>query len=267
MEEIYKLDIKDAKYWCRESKNGSVYLVETDKPCHLYVKKANIVSDKMLCNYKSAIPWYNIDGVRIREYKDFVVIEPTGIKIPKDDFTLVKKTLTVKEKNETINPMYLTKFSYICNLIAKSEKCKKISPDEYVEYERYLMNQRSDNDNLSFMSKFEFLYMFIYVCGVYHEKVIDKKLLRDLISNIETKREYLPLLWNIRTYLLDDAYNLLEYIGVIYPDLDDENIVYIDKYTIFEPIIKNREDYLSIISELTGLYIREMKEKERKNGK
>ena len=266
MEEIYKIDIKDTKYWCVGRKNGYNCLVETDKPCHLYVKKADIISDKMLCNYKSLIPNY-VDGLRIREYEDFVVIEPSGIKVPKSNFTLVKKPLTVKDRSDAINPIYLTKYTYICNLINEGEKHEYISPTELGEYDSYLMAQRDNNENPLFISKFEFLYMFIYVCGVYHQKVIDKKLLRDIISDNEEKRKYFPLLWNIKSYLLEDAYNLLEYIGVIYPDLEDDNLVYIDKYTIFEPIIKNREDYLSIISELTGLYIREMKEKERKNGK
>lgn len=266
MKEIYKVDIKDAKYWTIESNNGVCYCVRTDKPCHLYVRKANIIFDKMLCNYECVVSWgTDVRGVRIREYGDFVVIEPSGIKVPKSDFTLVKKPLTTEEKKESIDPIYLTQLTYICNLIAESNKGKKIFPDEPFEYLSYLMAQRDDNENPSFMSNFEFLYTFIYFYGFCNENIIDKKALRDLISYNEKKIEYFSLLWNVRGYGFKDAYDLLEYVGVIYPDLDDENIEHIDldKFTVFEPIIK--KEYQIKMNELVEMYIDTMKK--NKNGK
>ena len=270
MEEIYKLSLKNIEYWEGSfDAKEEIAFKRIDKPCHIYVtNKEPFVTDKMICNFEDASDkkylWCTWPlGTRLREYKDFVVIEPSGIMVPKSNFKLVKDEKEIME-DRGIDIRILTDTSYFCNLISDLTRggLDKISYDKANQFRQELLKQSSKPINQSFLSSFEFAYMFIDICN---KKEINTFNYYELLSSIiskSNKPEYLPLIWNIDFSVgehyessndLFSAFALLRYIGLTYPNYDDESkyaTVNIDSnINKYPKLISGKEDFYPFIEQ------------------
>ena len=272
MEEIYKLSLENEEYWDYNDKNKK--FERTKKPCHIFVKKSEpFLNDKMICNYQDASGkkylWSTLPlGTRLREHEDFVIIEPSGIMVPKNNFKLVESSKEIS-KNRGIDISSLSCTSYFCNLMSDSIRggIDEISNIDVEKYRNFLFNQPSKPYNPSFLTPFEFAYLFVKACNNKGIESFDSDLLLMNIISKSTNPEYLPLVWNINYTIgehynssesLFNAFSLLRYIGLIYPDYDDEcayGTINIDSnIEEFPEIVCGKESYQPIMEQ----YVDEM---------
>lgn len=288
MGEIYKFTVNNSSYWDCINRNGKKSFDRIKLPFHLYLEKTTpFITDKMICNYKDASGikylWCSNElGTRLRELKYFVVIEPSGILVPKEDIKLIENKDEIMN-DKSIDISDATRTSYFCNVISDLTRGGRdtIPYDEVSNFRDKLFNQSSETNNSSFLTPFEFAYLFTKVC---HKKGKDclnyYEIISDVAENLSSKPEYLPLLWNvefeegehlIKSDSLFNAFALLRYIGIIHPNYNyneyyqyddlviDENI---DKFPI---LINGKESFLPLMEELVNDYlgISDSKEKEK----
>ncbi|MBQ6323796.1 MAG: hypothetical protein IJI22_03080 [Bacilli bacterium] len=266
MEEIYKLSLKGKEYWEKvfDTNTRKAVFKRVDKPCHIYVtSRAYFVNDNMICNFKDAsgtkylwCPWPL--GTRLRVHRDFVVIEPSGIMVPKKDFTLVKDKKEIEEERG-IGISGLTRTTYFCNLMSDLTRGGKdeLSYDDVKQFRHNLLSQStSDINNPSFLTPFEFAYMFTNVCNKKGIREFNRDELLSTIIEKAHKPEYLSLIWNINYSVgehdnesadLFNAFELLRYIGLTCPDYDAEykyGNTYIDSIINTYPnLVSGKESY------------------------
>lgn len=275
MKEIYKLSLKKIEFWKEEfdTKLKKVVFKKVDETCHIYVTpEETFLNDNMICNFEDASGinylWCTRQlGTRLREHEDYVVIEPSGIMVPKKDFTLVKDKKEIEE-DRGIDISTLTRTTYFCNLMSDLTRGGKdeLPFDEVKQFRHNLLSQSTNNiNNFSFLTPFEFAYMFINVCNKKEINEFDREeLLLNIIKNAN-KPEYLPLVWNINYSVgeHDDesadlfyAFELLRYIGLTHPDYSNEykyGNVYIDSIVSYYPnLVRGKESYYPIMEQFVN---------------
>ena len=239
MENVYKLSLNNSEYWAEEldDKTNERILRRINEPTQLFVQRVQpYVVDNMLCNYQAAneesYPMtYGPLGVRLRSTKDFIVIEPTGIKVPKENFTLVKEQ---SEMGKTIKVSTLTCTSYFCNLMSDSTRSGKdeIPYEEVEHFKQELLSQPSEMGDQVSLTPFEFTYMFVNECHKKDIKAFDSNELLSFIIKTASDPKYFPLLGNIE-YEIGEHYDmsedlfkalaLLRYMGLTHPDYEAEH--------------------------------------------
>ena len=278
---IKKLSIKDSEYW--KYSNEKKGFVKTDDECSIYIRMAeDFICDNMMCNYKEVSDIHYIyaslpRGIRIRKDKDdYLVIEPSEIKVPMNDTEIIKKTDMVKDDKLTSVNTFAD--SYFCDLISNSTRggLEFIDSDSFKKYRDEILNQKQDDFNPAFLSPFLFVYMFIKEC---HKKGIKQFNRYNLLGNIEyfqKRHEYLPLLWNIKYQIgehydksleLESACALLRYIGLIHPvktKLTPDTLEISDKIDSFPNLATGKEYYRPLMLKFLTNQLMELKEYDTK---
>ena len=235
----YKL-ILNSTVWDYDQKHmGYVRKKVTDK---IILQKApnNYCYDGMPCNY---ITNGGI-GIRIRTWNDSIIIEPSGIVLPKEN--LIK--ITNYDNNNT---QYLItnigKTTYLCNLISDYTRGGKeiISRKELLEkdyeiktglvksyYQGFTSIYYKATFNPSFISPYDFMCCFLYHSYINGKLNFSKDKLIEYLIDKKNNTDYNETLWNIEieryehydtSDCLDNAIFLLRYLGYIYPNYDDPN--------------------------------------------
>lgn len=204
----------------------------------LYLEKVNdFVFDGMICNYKNAVSKQN-EGIRIREYEDFLIIEPSGIKVPKKQMKLL---ISDNEGNERYSNIFseISSDTFFCNFISDFSRGGriKIPYNEVEQLKENFIKGNIDNDiNKSFLTSFDFMYMFSFINYKNNNFSFNRDNLIEYIVAMKKNPEFIRILWNVKVYRhehydllpsLDLAISLLRYIGVLYPNYSKEN-PYID---------------------------------------
>ncbi len=239
--EYYVINIENVSAWkYNETLNSYERSKRTGKL--LLEKKDNYCYRNMACNFKDH---FSDSGIRIREWEDSIIIEPSGIKLPLSCVEVVDKA-EVPYDPEFFDT--ISRKSYFCDLISdyNINGRNRIMKDEVDRVEREIENGRlvdlnnypckyESQDFLSspyYISPYDF--MRVYLLHNYLKKIpfISRAKLLDKLFHCKYDANYMELLQNIPVErgehydyspCIDSSMAVLRYRGYLYPNYSVHN--------------------------------------------
>ena len=163
MGQFYKIDFQNLDYWKKESDEelNATYFARANEPGTLLLEKTDdFYFYGMRCNYKKG----NANsGVRIREYGEYLIIEPSGIVVPKENMTMVSSDEASQVQDNI--PVGFNTDTFFCNLISDFTRGgrRKITVTEIEALANKIINNTTHfGTNSDGMSPVDFMIMFCY---------------------------------------------------------------------------------------------------------
>ena len=241
-----RLDYDDLEFWKKkyDKETKESYYEKVKESGSLYFRKADhdYFSNNMVCNCINDASKQR-ENMRLREYEncDYYVIEPSGIKIPKNKLIpFIDRDEIIKDNNSNFQDISVNTF--ICNCISDRTKDgrERIPASEVEKYKKDISNVIVDDFSTRLFNAFDLMAMFSIICYEHTIPSFNKSKLLKYIIDHKYESKYSKLLKNIKIHYhehydesedLDKAIDTLEYLGMIHPDYSKENIYDYNPYS------------------------------------
>ncbi len=280
MLKLYELNLNNIEYWKKVTNTDSskiVFVKDKTDSFTLFLDRLDNPKSMPKINGSYFIDLVSGRLISLLEEEDFVVIEPSGIRVEKTSLTKDNKTLdkVAKVLNQNHDQYVSTSEdieynTYFCNRIALREAIDEI-PLELINQEIINVTKGYEESQnhiekfyVSEFSPYDFMCLFTAINVSQKKLVFNRDRLVKFIRSCKNNNQFSRLLNDI--YLknngifdysddLDEAIQKLRLAGILYTiSPESDATMYIFENTPMAKLIKDRLDYFDEMASFIGDY-------------